>query len=383
MIRLQARWNQLLNRMERSLARPRLLSRPVDVDVVLTKACNLSCLFCKDYQTDGDKKIALEDFERMAAQLLPTACRLNICSGGEPYLHRGLVDILRIARRYGVETWLLSNGMVMDEKRVRTIIRERLVTHHGFSVDGNRPDTVARIRRHADLNTILDNMRMVLRMREEEGRDWPLLTVRYALMRSNIEELPEAVRRWGEMGVDFLECDYLSLANNIDRKESLFFHQRLMKRIMERARREAEAFPRLHLRLPQSVKKERLRLAKPSACTKPWSFVMIDSDGQVLPCYRAFERLRLPTLYGPDGFDFETVWNGSSYQLLRRTVNDDAVKKFYPYCSQCEARFGWGRLEAHLGDETWMSATAPSAGEETLDHRRPGHKGDTFHEMGT
>src|SRR5690348_10195912 len=91
--------NKVINRLEVAAHRTRLLSKPVVVDVVLTKACNFACTFCKDYETEGARRISLTNFERMAAQLLPTASRLSICSGGEPYLHTGLEDILRIARK--------------------------------------------------------------------------------------------------------------------------------------------------------------------------------------------------------------------------------------------------------------------------------------------
>src|SRR5262245_27864171 len=97
--KLIGRANQVLNRFEIALQRRRVLSHPVDVDVVLTRACNYACTFCKDYETPfGSKRISLENFEKAAKQLLPYAMRLNICSGGEPYLHTGLEDILRVAR---------------------------------------------------------------------------------------------------------------------------------------------------------------------------------------------------------------------------------------------------------------------------------------------
>src|SRR2546422_10959729 len=144
-----------------TVVEPRLQSHaprslPQNVDIVLTKACNLACTFCKDYETLGAKRVSLENFEKVARQLFPTARWLSICSGGEPYLHKGLEDLLRIARRYKLEAWVLSNGMLLKEDRVRTIVREGLITLHGFSVDGFDAPTVEAIRVGANLPTILE-----------------------------------------------------------------------------------------------------------------------------------------------------------------------------------------------------------------------------------
>src|SRR5438045_1339245 len=102
--------NTALNDVEFRLQRPVVRSMPQNVDIVLTKACNLACTFCVDYETPGAKRISLENFEKVARQLFPTARLVSMCSGGEPYLHKGLEDLLRIARRYQLETWVLCNG---------------------------------------------------------------------------------------------------------------------------------------------------------------------------------------------------------------------------------------------------------------------------------
>lgn len=45
--------NKILNTVERRLQRTRLASRPLVVDVVVTKACNLACAFCEDYEFEA------------------------------------------------------------------------------------------------------------------------------------------------------------------------------------------------------------------------------------------------------------------------------------------------------------------------------------------
>ena len=367
--------NAALNRLEARRQAPAVRSMPRVVHVVLTKACNLACTFCKDYETYGAQRLSMEKFERAAAQLFPTALRLHLDAGGEPWLHRGMEDMLRVARRYRLATRVLSNGMLLTEERLRPIVREGLIGTHAFSVDGITPETVERIRVHADLRRILANVDLLLRIRAQEGKREPAVTIRYVLMRSTIEELPAAVEYWGGRGIDRVDCVYLSLANGIDRGESLFFHEELLERVFAEARASAARFPGTDLRLPPTPAEERERPG-PRPCDAPWRLVMIDADGSILPCFRAFEALSMGAISDEDGAPFRDVWNGPDYQALRRTVNDDGSERFYPHCGRCDARLGWGELDSHLGDETWLETLSVFAPDklEVIDHRRPGSR---------
>jgi radical SAM protein with 4Fe4S-binding SPASM domain len=311
------------------------------VDVVLTKACNFACTFCKGYETEGSGRVSIANFERIAEQVPPTAMRLNICSGGEPYLHAGLEEILRIAKRYNprIYIWGLSNGSILHESRIRRIIEEDLITEHGFSVDGATAEIVESIRTGSRFPSIVRNIDELVRLKRELGRERQSVTIRYALMRTNVAELAAAVRMWGDIGIDHIDTSYASLANGMDRSLSLFYHQELALECFAEARVAAHQYPGLTLSLPETFDEQRRYAATPRMCPYPWQFVMIDSNGEILPCYRAFEALRFPSVYDPAN-RFETIWNSDGYRRLRATVNDDTRKKFYPYCQICEIRYG-------------------------------------------
>jgi radical SAM protein with 4Fe4S-binding SPASM domain len=363
--------NRVINAVEMRLGATKLVSKPVVVDVVLTKACNLACTFCRDYETEGAQRISLENFQKVVRHLFPAARQLSICSGGEPYLHTGLEQILRSAKQYKIFTWVLSNGMLMPANRVRTIVSEELVSSHGFSVDGYEDATVEAIRIRAKLPLILANIEQLIRIRGEMGKTKPRITVRYALMRMNIEELPKAVERWGKMGIDNLICAYLAIANGIDHNESLFFHQELTERIFQDAKAVAARYPSLKLNLPELVPDQVRYQSAPKRCTEPWHFVGIDTNGNLLPCYRAFEALAMGNIYRNEIANFTDVWNSPAYQSLRATVNNDNGKKFYPYCACCENRLGWGAVGPHLGDESWIEAVNQDREDLIqIDHRR-------------
>ena len=345
------------------------------VDVVVTKRCNLRCVFCKNYETKGTEQVSLENFEKVANLLFPTARQLSICSGGEPYLHKQLVDMLKIARRFKIFTWVLSNGMMLKDTVIRTIVKEELITKHGFSVDGIKPSTVESIRINAKLEVILENIKMLIRIRKNEGKTNPKIAILYALMKSNIDELPDSVRYWGEAGIDVIECIYLSLCNEVEQGESLFFHKDRTEQIFKEARQIAAHYPHLTLNLPPAIDEEQHLQHAPRKCIAPWNFVQIDTDGRVFPCYNSWGAITMGNAY-ENSTQFADIWNNTIYQKLRQTVNNDSSDKCYSYCSICQIRYGEGNLTAHFGDKVWLEQLnlKPEEREQVLSHRRRGRK---------
>ncbi len=363
--------NLVLHLYESLRQAQRLRARPIHVDMVATRACNLRCTFCKDYPIDGDRFMSVENFETAARQLLPSAIGLTVCSGGEPYLHDRFLDMLRIAHGYKVRTVVLSNGMLLEENLMRTIVREDLIQQHNFSVDGITAGTVESARRNARLDVILGNIDMLVRLREEEGRTRQKIGIRYTLMRSNIEELPAAVRYWGRAGVDELHCSYVSLCNDLDPRMSLFYHPDLTDRMFAEARDAASNHTGLSLHLPPGIREAAAGAESPSRCNYPWRFVFVDSDGQVMPCYNSIGVMEMGRLFGgPDALPIEDIWNSFRYRRLRETVNKDGPDKQFPYCAVCELRCGWGGEAGHLGDAVWLDYISDPAKRRAIEANR-------------
>lgn len=346
--------NAALQSIELRSHRSVLHSLPVIIEVVPTHQCNLKCIFCKKYETYGDRNVSIDNFKALAKELLPTALMVNFTSGGEPYMHKQLVELLRIARQYNVMINVSSNGMLLEESLIRTIASEELISEHIFSIDGIKASTVERIRVNSDLGIILENIKMFLRIYKELGKSRPSIRIRYALMRSNIEELPEAVQYWGNMGIEALSCNYVSVCRDVDPNESLYYHQELMEEVFDKAVKVSKHYPKLHLELPLTIRQAKVQRKSPRTCKYPWIFAYICGDGRVFPCYQSWGANTMGNIYSQD-IDFKKdIWNSSTYQTLRRTANNDTLTKQFPYCAVCEDRFGYGDLAAHLGDKTWF-----------------------------
>jgi MoaA/NifB/PqqE/SkfB family radical SAM enzyme len=335
---VRAYGNILLNCLEGWLRVDTPRSYPVNLDIVLTKACNLRCLFCISYDSLSGPQARVMDFrlyEQIARTLFPRVHRVYFCSGGEPLLYPKIRAALGLARRSGPLTTMVSNGMLLDPPTAQWLVADQSLQELVISFDGARKETLERIRRGADFDAILGNLRRLADVKRAAGAKLPRVSLQFAVMRSNAEELPEIFALGARHGVQKVRVQYLNVCNDIEFSESLFNHQDLAARVFQEARDQARRWG-VRVELPPLPDQDRRR----RRCRYPWQFSQIDPDGAIRFCYHTW-RQRL----GYAGAGFDSVWRGEYYRRLRRTL--DSPAPFYPYCRYCPERLGFRQASAH------------------------------------
>jgi MoaA/NifB/PqqE/SkfB family radical SAM enzyme len=311
----------------------------VELDIILTKACNLRCTICISYGSlRGERWMPFERYEKIAAELFPHARGVFFCSGGEPFLYPKIRDALRVVRQYRSLATVTSNGMLINRDVSDWIVEDQTIFELFISFDGATKESLERIRRGANYETILANVEYLNKLKRERRKRFPQLSMRYVVVRSNAEELPTLFETCARCGVDRVEVVYLNVANDIDFDESLFNHPQLAADVFGRARSEARRFG-VRLDLPALPD----RPVHDRTCVYPWRFFQIDTDGSIRFCYHSW-RQRLG--FFEDGFD--SIWRGADYRKIRETVGSDTP--YYPHCAVCSVRRGVGLESSHKKD---------------------------------
>lgn len=172
-------------------------AHPQQLELALSNRCNLRCVMCS-----GDQSSAIraqrEHFpplpdvypERFFAELPEVLAHLRRAKflGGEPFLvpaHHRVFDLL-VEGGHELPIHVTTNGTVWNPRVERVL--EALPTSFAISVDGIRPETVARVRVGADLPTILANLDRFQAHTEARGT---YLSLTYCLMTENWEEFGE------------------------------------------------------------------------------------------------------------------------------------------------------------------------------------------------
>ena len=117
----------------------------------VTNRCNLNCPMCADsvqnheFAFDPPMSFFKRVFEHLATlKPQPTLAFF----GGEPTVREDLVDIIKLARSYGFNVRVLTNGLrLADEEYCRELVKAR--PHLLVSYDGANPETYQQLRHSA------------------------------------------------------------------------------------------------------------------------------------------------------------------------------------------------------------------------------------------
>lgn len=175
-----------------------------------TVACNLKCITC--FRNEWEQplgRMSEETFERILAGLRGLNPVPDVYFGGigEPLFHKKTVEWVAKVKALGARVELITNGILLTEKRTRQIIAAGLDTLW-VSIDGATPQTYADVRIGAKLPEIIANLRRLAKMRKGGHFPQPEIGVAFVAMERNIADLPKVIR----LGIS-LGAKHFSISN--------------------------------------------------------------------------------------------------------------------------------------------------------------------------
>lgn len=186
---------------------------PSKLFVEVTTRCNLNCFMCVKQQ-DGhgmcDDDLTPELFARLDPAF-PTIDALILNGVGEPLLNPHLETFIRRARQgMGSQGWIgfQSNGLLLTNLRAISLIDAGL-DRICLSVDAASPATFQRVREGGDLLDMEHAFVALQRAKQQCQRPEVQVGIEFVVMRSNLDELPAALRWAADLGATFAIITHL------------------------------------------------------------------------------------------------------------------------------------------------------------------------------
>jgi len=167
---------------------------PKNLLIETTTRCNLRCKQCARLED----KYALADMELDTFQrlqpLFPHLKEVALYGHGETFLHKQFFTMLETLKKYAVFVYVTTNGTLINDTTARRLVELQL-DRLSFSLDAATPELFNEIRRGANFEKILENIRRINRFKKLYKRDdKPALSIMFCAMKSTIQELPKLVR---------------------------------------------------------------------------------------------------------------------------------------------------------------------------------------------
>lgn len=137
---------------------------PVSGTFELTPLCNLGCKMCYVHlnpdQMNGARLLSVDEWKYIMKQAVDAGMMYASLTGGECLTYPGFRELYLYLRSMGVETRILSNGVLMDEEMVRFLKENKpamiQITLYGASEDGYERVTGQRA-----FHTVMENIRRI------------------------------------------------------------------------------------------------------------------------------------------------------------------------------------------------------------------------------
>src|SRR5262245_31150533 len=180
-----------------------LPAKPLDVICEISYICNLACPTCFRWTSKPDEhELTAEQWKGVIGKLKKWLGTFNLTfTGGEPFLRKDLLEILKFASNNGIITNVVSNGSLIDKTLARQIADSGL---DGLALSLNS------LKRHIHNQTRGTNgsfdevMTAIANMKEV--RKGMRLSLSTTVVRENIDELVEMVefvKSTGLYGIHF------------------------------------------------------------------------------------------------------------------------------------------------------------------------------------
>ena len=189
----------------------RKLDPPMSVVYVEpTNRCNLRCRTCVRNVWDeplGDME--METYRRLVEGLrsVRSLRKMSFWGYGEPLLHPGIVEMVRMAKGLKIQTQVITNGLLLTEEVSEGLVDAGLDSIV-ISMDGTSPESYADIRRGSDFRLVLDNVRTLREIRGEMPggipERGPDIGIEFVVMRRNVHELANLRKLAEQMGAGFI-----------------------------------------------------------------------------------------------------------------------------------------------------------------------------------
>ncbi|MFH1888992.1 MAG: radical SAM/SPASM domain-containing protein [Candidatus Omnitrophota bacterium] len=278
---------------------------PSELFIEPTNNCNLRCLMCP--QSKGLKRpkgyMDMELYKKIIKDIRGLELRrVNLFMGGESFLHPRIPEMIKIAKKAGLNVRLHTNGTLLDKKLNKEIIFSGLDSI-SFSFDGETKEKYEEMRQKADYNDVLERIRSFLKEKLTLSRKAPYVQVQVIKDYDSRQEKPvvseDFKRLFSGLPVDrFNAIWFLSFGGHL---------------------------------VDSGFKYPEGKFYQP--CRQLWSRFAIGWDGKAFACcIDSNGELQVGDAVSQSLMD---IWNGEAMQRMRRLMAEKKLGELPSLCKSC------------------------------------------------
>ncbi|MCD6472401.1 radical SAM protein [Candidatus Aerophobetes bacterium] len=301
------------------------ITGPLKVFFEITFRCNFRCKNCDIWKKPKGDEINTIQTRDILKQLAKNNVLHVSFSGGEPFLRKDLLDLIKLANNLGMKTSVNTNGWFINHKVAKEICHSGLDTIY-ISLDGANANI------HDYIRGIQGSFERVLKaielIRVERNGKTPKIFTNITINKTNVQDLAKMVDLSGKRGVDGVTMsvvqDFEKYRPNKEMVLSSGYLNELKLQMGLLKKDYRHLLPHMdgyfdefgtYIKNPVELYKYR--------CVAGYATVLIHPNGDVFPCPVAFKKMG-NIIQG----SFAQIWYSENSNLLRKKIKENK----HPIC---------------------------------------------------
>lgn len=323
---------------------------PAYVQIEPVGQCNLRCRMCAaQLRSDGPGGgrpafMEFTAFTRIIDQL-PSLREVHLQGLGEPTMHPSLWSMVAYAAGRGIRVTTNSNLTILSRRQGESCVASGLDSL-SVSIDGATAETYQHIRTGSRLDRVLRNLKSLLEIRSQMGKEQPHLRLVVVAMRRNLHELPALVRLAREWRMEAVFVQHLchdfteaSLPDQYGPMKEFVATETLLGEDRDRVDKYFASARSIAYELGIDLRLPRVEpLSHPPGtagydrCDWPWKGMYISYQGYAMPCCMVGtpDRINFGNVFDRD---LASIWNGSKYRKFRHRLSSESPPEICGACS--------------------------------------------------
>ena len=297
------------------------------VTVDTTRRCNLQCIGCRFHSPISKKSpfvgdtimdIPFDLYKKLCDDLKTMGTNtIHLTGEGEPLLHPRIFDMISAAKGVGLHVILLTNGTLLDEIRIKSLmdshpntLRVTLWASSPEEYEKNYPGS-----NPTNFTKIIEGLKFLTRLKAEQNSNIPSVVLHFPINRDNFKNIDTMVDFTHDTGCDALtfspfKCWWDSLASiSLSQdEEKLLLHSLIQ---MEKRLNSLS----LKHNIGDTIRRYKIGYSvwQKTPCYIAWLHARVRVNGNVLPCHRC-----ALTMGNLNEEGLREMWNNSGFRTFRR-----------------------------------------------------------------
>ena len=301
----------------------------------ITERCNLHCAHCFISAGNYGETMPVGIIRNVVIQKLKECRVISVTlTGGEPFTHPDIVEIVSLLRNAGIRVGICTNGTLISQDKIKSLAKIGNV-HLNVSLDGFRPESHGKFRgdRNSFIKTI-EAIRCLSRYRLLQG----LLVTPNNL--AEISEYAELCEFGIQNGATYVLMNPLSsMGRGVKGQKRLRASDKIMRQIREITSPFSRHLQLVYIRFPNDQK-------LPLISCEAGNIIYVFVNGEVTICpYLVFAAKTPQSLYNPEEFIVGNIFTDAD--IADRIDAYNLYEKYHlgnnPICKNCSLKSQCGK----------------------------------------